>query len=319
MRNIIRAAVLCAALPASAQPITEPRACQVTIARAPEDVRQVVEAWVHSEAQCSIALEVRIVPTEGGFYLLAQDESGRIRERIVPDAQTAGVLVASWIADDNAPAPAVPPPAPAPAIAPPERPAAIGPVESLSPPGLAPIAITKAAPTKRSKWLTAGALFPMSESSSLGIRVEADVARRGKWTFGAAGSLATNETMVGGYSSNGHMSLSDSKLMAYVARTWGSGKWQLRPSLGAGVVHTTGDLVMYGSGSYYTLTGTFASFEGAVALTRDFGKRWAAYVAPVGTIISQRYEVMTPTEVYPVDLQRSGLDLSLFSGVRYRL
>jgi hypothetical protein len=317
MRNIIRAAVLCAALPASAQPITEPRACQVTIARAPEDVRQVVEAWVHSEAQCSIALEVRIVPTEGGLYLLAQDDSGRIRERIVPDAQTAGVLVASWIADDNAPAPAPPP-----AIAPPERAAAvgpIGPIESLSPPGLAPVAITAAPPARRSKWLTAGALFPMSESSSLGIRVEADVVRRGKWTFGAAGSLATNETSVAGFSSGGHMSLSDSKLMAYVARTWGSGKWQLRPSVGAGVVHSTGDLFMYGSGAYYSLTGTFASFEGSVALTRDIGKRWAAYVAPVATIIAQRYEVMTPTEFYPVDLQRSGLDLSLFSGVRYRL
>jgi hypothetical protein len=316
MRYVIQAAVLCAALPASAQPITEPRACQVTIARAPEDVRQIVEAWVRSEAQCSVALEVRIVPTEGGLYLLAQDQDGRIRERIVPDPQTAGVLVASWIADDNAP---VAPPVLAPVTAPTERPAPIDPTESLSPPGLAPVAISGAAPARRSKWLTAGALFPMSESASLGLRVEADLMRRGRWTFGAAGSLATSETGVIAYPSNGNLSMNDSKLVAYVARAWWSGKWRLRPAMGAGVVHSTGDLAMYGSGQYFTLSGTFVTAEGSVALSRDIGKRWAAYVAPVATVVSQRYEVMTPTELYPVDLQRGGLDLSLFSGVRYRL
>src|SRR5690606_15193316 len=105
MRNVIYLAVLLAASSAAAQSVEEARTCQVTIARAPDDVREVVEAWVRSEPQCSKALEVRIVPTEGGLYLLAQDEQGRIRDRVVPDAETAGVLVASWIADDHAPAP----------------------------------------------------------------------------------------------------------------------------------------------------------------------------------------------------------------------
>src|SRR4029079_15632515 len=138
MRILIFATLLIAA-PAAAQPVTPSKACSVNIARAPDDVRQVVETWVRSEAQCSVALEVRIVPTEGGLYLLAQDEHGRVRERIVPDAQTAGVLVASWIADDNAPAPA-PVSAPAPP-APRPMPAPAATNESLTPPGLAPVSI----------------------------------------------------------------------------------------------------------------------------------------------------------------------------------
>lgn len=316
MRNIIQAAVLLAALPASAQPVTEPRACQVTIARAPDDVRQVVEAWVRSEAQCSVALEVRIVPTEGGLYLLAQDEHGGVRERVVPDAQTAGVLVASWIADDSAPPPPAvvpPPPAPAPAAAPT--------YESLTPPGMAPISISATAtkPAPRSKWLTVGAMFPMGPSSSFGLRGELDVWRRGKWTLGAAGSIASTETELVAYPSNGWMSMTDGKLLAYVARTSTWGRWHLRPALGAGVVYSTGSAGIYTSSQYYTLEGTFATFDASLALGRDIGKQWGAYAGLVAAVIDQRYEVMTQATDYPQSVYRGGLDLSLFAGVRHRL
>src|SRR5215211_2546137 len=95
--------------------------CQVTFARAPDDVRKVIETWVHAEPRCVTTLELRVIPTDGGLYLMARDGNGRTHERLVPDAQSAGVLVASWIADDSArPAgPPLDPNATAPAIGPP--------------------------------------------------------------------------------------------------------------------------------------------------------------------------------------------------------
>jgi hypothetical protein len=95
-----------------AAPISRPSACTVDIVRAPDDVRPVVEGWIGGELRCAVALEVRIVKTDGGLYLLARDDRGRSFERIVPDAESAGALIASWAADDSvasaAPAPAPP-------------------------------------------------------------------------------------------------------------------------------------------------------------------------------------------------------------------
>ncbi|MEJ7604318.1 MAG: hypothetical protein WKG01_41040, partial [Kofleriaceae bacterium] len=50
---------------AGAQPVIAPDRCDVTIARAPDDVREVIESWVRAEPRCSVALEVRVVPTDG--------------------------------------------------------------------------------------------------------------------------------------------------------------------------------------------------------------------------------------------------------------
>lgn len=87
---------------AAAQPVTRPeRDCKVTIALAPADVRTEIEAWVTSEPRCEHELEVRVVPTKAGYYISARDERGRVRERVVPDAQSAAVLVVSWMADDS--------------------------------------------------------------------------------------------------------------------------------------------------------------------------------------------------------------------------
>jgi len=108
------AVVLGLAHAAIAQPVTRPSRCEVTIvdapgAHAPEVVREVIEEWVRAEPRCTTTLEVRVVPTDGGLYLLARDGSGRLQERLVPDAQSAGALVASWVADDSIEPPAPPP------------------------------------------------------------------------------------------------------------------------------------------------------------------------------------------------------------------
>jgi hypothetical protein len=314
MRNLAFAALL-VATPVAAQPVTQPKACQVTIARAPEDVRAVVEAWVKSEPQCSVALEVRIVPTEGGLYLLAQDEQGRMRERIVPDAQTAGVLVASWIADDNAP---VPPPIAAPA-APTAEPVVYN--ESISPPGLAPIALSATAPpplVRRSKWITLGALFPMGEGAAGGLRLEVDVWRRGNWIVGGAISAGSGEMRLQSSYGTGYIEATDYKLIGYVARPAQRGKWQLRPALGVGAIYTEG--VAYdGNSMFYGLSGTFATAEASFMVSRDVGKSWAAYGGPLATIIVQEFTSYASQTPYAMQVARGNVDFVLFAGVRRRL
>src|SRR4051812_3641665 len=99
--GLVAVAALCAR--AVAQPVTQPERepCKVTIALAPTDVREEIEAWVRAEPRCERELEVRVVPTDDGLYLTARDPGGHVRERIVPDAQSAAVLVVSWMADDS--------------------------------------------------------------------------------------------------------------------------------------------------------------------------------------------------------------------------
>ncbi len=319
MRNVIYLAALVAAAPAAADPGpgTEPGACQVTIARAPDDVRQVVETWVHSEPQCSIALEVRIVPTDGGLYLLAQDEQGRIRDRIVPDAQTAGVLVASWIADDNAP----PPPAPAPDPFATRAPAPITAAESINPPGMVPIAIVTGASggtPSRDKWLALGALAPLTGTSGVGLRGELDVWRRGAWTFGAAASYT--ESSMDLYTSTGwgSMGATDLKMIAYVGRPWRFGRWQLRPAMGIGFIYAEGTGYVSDPATSIDVDGTFPTAEGSLVISRDLGKQWAAYGGPLATIIAQRFDEPYYTST-PMTVLRNDIDFALFAGVRHRL
>lgn len=324
MRNVIYLAVLLAAAPVAAQPDaesgSEPRTCQVTIARAPDDVRQVIETWVRTEPQCSIALEVRIVPTDGGLYLIAHDEQGRIRERIVPDAQTAGVLVASWIADDNAP-----PPAPAADPFSTRTPiSAVAPVassESISAPGMVPISIeagVSASNGSRGKWLAVGALLPMTGTSAVGVRGELDAWRRGAWTIGAAASYAESSMDLYTATGWGSMSATDLKMTAYVARAWRFGRWQLRPSLGLGFIYAEGSGYISDPGTSIEVDGTFPTAEGSLFLSRELGKQWAAYGGPLATIIAQRFDEPYYSST-PMTVMRSDIDLALFAGVRHRL
>ena len=139
MRHLTSIVILFAAGRSAAQPAVSssapvpPGPCQVTIVRAPEDVRLEIESWVAREPACRVALGVRAIPTEGGLYLLARDSTGRLHERLVPDAQAAGVLVASWIADDTLEPTPLPP---SPRLGPPQSsvPTAVRPTAAEKPP-----------------------------------------------------------------------------------------------------------------------------------------------------------------------------------------
>jgi hypothetical protein len=287
--------VTCVAPAAGAQPVTSPSRCEVTFARAPDDVRAVIETWVRAESRCSTTLEVRVVPTEGGLYLMARDGQGRVRERVVPDAQSAGVLVASWVADD-APAPSGTPPggpvgpgAPVDApsasveLAPPQR--ERGP--ELTAPGATPAIVlqTAPAPRVRTRWLSLGGMTQVGGSGGGGVRGELDLASRGRWSVGATVSASETDLVLAGFSGAGFVHTRDLQAVATLARTSSWDHWQLRLAVGAGLVRTAADGFV--DGQSIAATGVFPTAELSALATRKLGTTWGVAAGPILTVYSQ--------------------------------
>ena len=334
MRIATTLAALLAASTAAAQPAAN-ESCQVDIARAPEDVRNVVEAWVKAEPRCSVSLEVRIVPTDGGLYLMARDHHGRVRERIVPDAQSAGVLVASWVAADSmndttpfdvrAPGPAAPavvepPPAPPVASTTPVVAAAAAEPAPLAPPSVAAVTVAAPpAPQPPPKWWALGGMFAMSGTGGGGVRGEIDLRARPAWSVGAVASLSQSGMMV--YEpymgASGTLDTTDLKLLGYVASTARIGRWQFRPALGLGVVYTRAVIDMPSAAtSYGEAEGAFPTAEASFAVARELGERWAVAAGPVFSLYFQEYQV--PSTYGSVEMQRRDVQTMMFVSLRHR-
>jgi hypothetical protein len=321
MRTLVPALVFAPAVlsaPAFAQPA--PSTCSVTIVRAPEQVRATVEQWLAKE-RCTIALQVRIVPTEGGLYLLATDEHGRVRERIVPDASSAGVLIASWAADDGLAQPQLPA-APPPVYAPP--PPYAGPQQFPYQAGAAPVAafgpgdfrphsrrvdkdddddddMVPPKPTYPQKFLTVGA--GLGTNSSGGVRVEADFANWGGWTLTAIGSITSTELATYDYNSTqGSGEDYNAKIVDYVVgldlgHIWHIGGWHIRGAIGAGLAFSTMDLTQYEYTTGYTTGGsgsmTSPYVETNLMVGHSFGEhdQWALELGPLLSFTQQEWYV----------------------------
>ncbi|HUS31636.1 MAG TPA: hypothetical protein VMZ53_24195 [Kofleriaceae bacterium] len=325
---------LAASQTAFAQPVTSPATCAVKVMRAPEDVRQVVEAWVQAEPRCSVALDVRIIPTEGGLYLFALDERGRIRERIVPDAQSAGVLVASWVADDTMYTP------------PPKQPTAAadervdpftnrggGPNSDLTTPGMTlsnsePVDGGEV-PTVRknvSKWVGAGFLIDKTSEAG-GLRVDADVWTRGTYSLGAALSSTTNHMDVIAQQGAGWMQARDIKVVATGSHTWQSGRWFVRGAAGVGAVHTevlvTVDQPSFdGTYGYYRASGWTGVAEASALGGAELGKNWSLSFGPMFTVYAQdlhTYDESGYMTYEALELSRRDIEVLFYTGLKYRL
>jgi len=221
VRSLLVLAVL--AGDAVAQPVThpEPEACKVVVALAPPAVRAEIEAWVRAEPRCECELEVRVVPTRDGYYLSARDNRGRVRERVVPDAQSAAVLVVSWMADDslgpNFPTPVEREPAPVADHA-----------DALlehAPPAVEPsvrrgFRIERAERAQR--WLSLGAIG--SAADRVGVRGQVDVFAAGAWSVAVAGGYRAGDRGPG---------VSQARLLLGTQRALGH-RWSLRAQLGVG-------------------------------------------------------------------------------------
>ena len=343
MKTLISVGFLLAASHAAfAQPVTSPASCAVRVLRAPDDVRQVVETWVQREPRCAVALDVRIIPTEGGLYMFALDERGRIRERIVPDAQSAGVLVASWVADDTMYTPpqnTTPPPAPPDERQDPFAVRGAGPNSDLTTPGMTlsttePVDGGAVQPASKnvSKWVGLGLMMDRGANDG-GLRIDADFYTRGRYSIGAALSSTTNEMPAYTGYGEGTLYARDIKLMLTGSRTWQSGRWFLRGMAGVGAVHsevlvsiepgdpnTTWNPTFY-SGFYEAAGWTGVAEAGAIG-GADLGKNWSFNFGPMFTLFAQNlhtHDVSGQMTADMLELSRRDLELLFYTGLKYRL
>ncbi|HEY1816529.1 MAG TPA: hypothetical protein VGG74_29485 [Kofleriaceae bacterium] len=299
-------ASLALAIPAGADP------CEVTIARAPAELRAALDSALAAESHCRVALELRAVPTEGGYYLLARDLHGRTRERIVPDVASATVLVASWAADDELDEP-------------------VHVAVAIAPPSEPPIERGENAPS-----ISASTRDPLlgiygtTGPSGYGVRGEVDVIRRGSWSIGAAAAERSDTLIVAIENDYGVMTplqTTSADLIGYASYERDlSEAWHVRTTLGAGAEILSGSLNLsniYISPNGETAVGnaTIPLADASVALAADvghgfslvFGVNFDAYI--VTPELSAKAMGKDAASV-PLD---GGVWWSLFGGLRYAL
>jgi hypothetical protein len=242
--------------------------CTVDVARAPDDVRTTIQRWVAAESHCAHALEVRIVPTEGGLYLYARDEHGVVRERVVPDGQAAGVLVASWVADDS---PAVPVRVMPIIVAPKqEAPAAVN--GTIEAPAGAPIS---------SADHHSGVLFGLGAGASIahGYALRGELAlESGGWQVYAAASVGQTR-MYYDYGGGGlDLMPIDKRLALGVGRMVDIGSsrtWQLRARAGLQYAKWSADFASMSQTVNGNFDVTFAGIESSLLLSRKLTPAWS--------------------------------------------
>ena len=325
MLPFVLAAAPALAQPAPVAPAPPPApvaagSCNVNIVRAPDPVRQTIEHWLANE-HCTLALQVRIIPTEGGLYVLATDDRGRVRERIVPDAQSAGVLIASGAADDglggaapppgvaDAGGPPVAPPAPPPPMAPP---VGYGPSTGYGPSAGANGAYGGPPPSWNAMSFHApGQYGPNDElppppavehpkkllslaagfgaNSSGGLRLELELWNKSDWIIGASAGLTGSSLDVYDYNANDYYNanVTDFTLAMTLGRIGRWGDWYLRGNAGAGIMMSSMTLDHYNYQTYATTSGSgseaSAYIEAGLYLGHSIGssKVWEIEAGPV--------------------------------------
>jgi len=317
--------------------------CAVRIARAPAAIRAEIERWLAGESSCNVALEVRVVATEGGYYLLARDVRGRVRERIVPDGASAGVLVASWASDDqlgnDEPAPNIQRPAeldgddddddaargsatPALVVAPIASPV-IATREVAAPP----------AEPASAEWLRVDVLTNVAGVGGTGLRGEADVWQWRGWSTGVAAALAYSKPSIpydfGGFGS-GMTNLVDADIdvLAYIARMGNIAGWfHWRGSLGAGVRYSSMSLPNLFTDPYThapepaSTSATRPTLQASLLAGAELGQGWALEAGVLVSAVTPEtvsLDAMTYSGSYDVRLD-AAIGLQIFGGLAHRL
>jgi hypothetical protein len=316
MRIAASIAITLAALCASTDARAERGSCEVLFVRAPDDVRLVIESWLEAEPRCSGTIELRVVEMENGsLYLIAQRPDGRIHEREVPDAQSAGVLVASWVADDwTSPPPDEKPVTPPPAVAP----ITVDPFAAA--PGITDT-IAPAAPRSTGRWFSAAGMIQTEGEGGAGARFEMDLTggRSSKWTLGVAlAGVSSQMTAITTSVRLAVLETIDLRALFVAARTWRLGEnWNVRWSFGLGPMYTDAEARLYDDSDpmpYSTGDGVSLAYESTLTLAREFSEhRWAITAGPAATLISQELN----GNAYGVS--RHKVELMFALGLRYRL
>ena len=329
MRTLLVISTVLAATPALAAP------CSVTLARVPAEIRADIDSAIALETHCSVPIEVRIVATEDGYYLLARDLHGRVRERIVPDGHSAGVLIASWAADNLDGDDDQPPAAVAPALAP-VPPIVLDPsTNAVTDRGVEPTTPHD----RRTKW---AGIYVLGTSLGSGIRAELDFWRTGGWTIGAAVSLEhkveldeTGPADVYNGAFGSPLELTERKAVAYAAHTTHLGdSWHVRAEAGAGVQVTEGTLEMVSApptelparGMVSGNEVVVPSAEASISLGLELGWGWAlaAGVLVEADLTSTNMQFGLPwnvpsTGTMSIPVDTAGVTFSILGGLRHRL
>ena len=304
---------------ASAEP------CHVTIAHAPAELRATIDDALSAESHCRVALELRIVSTEGGYYMLARDPHGHTRERIVPDAASVATLVASWAADDELDDSGQQP-----------RPR----ITALPPPIAAPeaVVVASAAPPSPTHGPTL-ALYGVIGPEGVGWRADLDVVHRGRWSLGVSaarlsvGASITDDDRDPTLSWEQPVSATEYDVLGYVSyRRDLSEAWHVRGALGAGVAildvtfdepfDNTSEIVFageqdagFGGLAAAPLVEAMASIDADLA----YGLSLVAGVKLDGHIQSPTFDyLLSPDDTGHVSLDRP-VTWSLLGGLRYEL
>jgi hypothetical protein len=254
--------------------------CDVQVLHAPDDVRAEIDVWMRSEPHCQIALRVRVVPTDGGLYVIAQEPSGKLHERVVVDGATVAALVASWAADDGTRHS----PAPAPAATP--APSAAARVD-------APGTVVPRAPEPQ-RLVDIGGMYSLVEDGT-SLRIGVDIQPLGPAMLGVVAARQTTTWSM-------DLRTTDLQLLARVAieRPWGA-LWG-RAEVGAGVVRVSDTM-----GSSAAGVMAQGSLTAGVWLTDNWRLRGGPLVETV------------PDAKLQAGVVRSGLDIRLWIGVDRRL
>jgi hypothetical protein len=293
----------------------ERRDCEVLFVRAPDDVRLVIESWLKAEPRCSGTIELRVVETESGtLYLIAQRPDGRIHEREVPDAQSAGVLVASWVADDWTSTP------PADEAPPTVEPLTVNPFEGA--PGVTDALPPPTPVLSTGRWFSVGAMIAMEGMGGVGARFEMDLfgGRSSKWTLGVSLAGVSSMTHVVASEGFGYVDSVDLRALFVASRTWRLGQnWNVRWSFGLGPMYTDATATIneyFMPEMTYSADGVSLTYESTLTLAREmFDHRIAITAGPTASLISQELK----GDGDQPEMSRSDIDLMFLVAARYRL
>ncbi len=309
-------------------PAPTPARCDVHVLRSPEPVRLVVEARLRREPRCATSLVVRIVPTSTGLYLLAHTPVGHTYEMIVPDAEIAAELIATWaVRRDPAAPPAPLPPLAPPAIAPPpvdaspalsSAPAAgveaSHEVPRVRPPGITP----ETPPGAPARGAMAGQWLSMSGIAGaevFGVRGELDLWSKGGWSGGVAVAYTVMDMV--NVSGSAALEFGDLRGMVTAGHTLGRGALRLRGQVAVGVVRTELAGVVDGFGPIsYAGAHPIGEASAQLHVMLGRGRVWALSGGPTLTVYAQTFELSNGTGMQAVE---RSFDVSFVGGLRRRL
>lgn len=267
--------------------------CEVTFVVAPEDARLTIERVVAAEPRCTGQLEVRVVPTEGGLFVLGQRPDGRIHERLVPNAETAGILIASWVGDAWTPAP--------------QEDVFANRHASETPTPTVTRSVVVEPRERRDRWGSASLLVGTDEQ--LGYRGEVDVFGVRDVRIGVAAMVAAHHTETQEIDVSGSMFIDDYRAGAYGAWALRQGAWLVRPSVGVGVVHSRVVVDATQAGVWAPVRGsdrsTSVDFQGQILFGRELHDGWSVAAGVLATVHHQAFS----PDAMPLLVQRSGVDL----------